>query len=93
MELRKQSSWSLAQPQLYYWRTASGQEVDIVLEDSAGHLVGVKVKASASLLREDFSPTKLAGALRAGSLYGAVTGRLFLPFPKVNAFDEQPDSQ
>jgi hypothetical protein len=33
------------------------------------------------------------GALRAGSLYGAVTGPSFLPFPKVNAFDEQPDSQ
>jgi predicted AAA+ superfamily ATPase len=37
------------QPQFYYWRTASGQEVDIVLEDSAGHLVGVEVKASATL--------------------------------------------
>src|SRR5246127_201315 len=31
MELRKQSAWSETQPQFYYWRTASGQEVDIVL--------------------------------------------------------------
>ena len=49
MELRKQASWSETQPQLFYWRTASGQEVDIVLENSAGHLVGVEVKASATL--------------------------------------------
>ena len=34
MELKKQSAWSDTQPQLFYWRTASGQEVDIVLEDS-----------------------------------------------------------
>ena len=53
MELRKQSTWSDTQPQFYYWRTAGGQEVDIVLEDSAGHLVGVEVKASASLKTSD----------------------------------------
>jgi uncharacterized protein len=49
MELRKQASWSETQPQFFYWRTASGQEVDIVLENSAGDLVGVEVKASATL--------------------------------------------
>src|SRR5208337_5691461 len=36
MELRKQSAWSETQPEFYFWRTAAGQEVDIVLEDSAG---------------------------------------------------------
>ena len=41
MELRKQSAWSEIQPEFFYWRTAAGQEVDIVLEDSAGRLVGV----------------------------------------------------
>jgi hypothetical protein len=49
MELRKQSAWSRIQPELFYWRTASGQEVDIVLEDSAGRLVGVEIKAGATL--------------------------------------------
>jgi uncharacterized protein len=53
MELRKQSVWSETQPQLYYWRTAAGQEVDIVLEDSSGHLVGIGVKASATLHGSD----------------------------------------
>jgi len=54
MELRKQASWSETQPQFLYWRTASGQEVDIVLENSAGHLVGIEVKASATLNSGDF---------------------------------------
>jgi predicted AAA+ superfamily ATPase len=49
MELRKQASWSETQPQFFCWRTASGQEVDIVLENSAGYLVGIEVKASATL--------------------------------------------
>ncbi len=53
MELKKQSAWSQTHPQLYYWRTASGQEVDIVLEDSAGRLVGVEVKAGATLGASD----------------------------------------
>jgi predicted AAA+ superfamily ATPase len=53
MELRKQASWSETQPQFFYWRTASGQEVDIVLENSAGHLIGVEVKASATLNNGD----------------------------------------
>ncbi|MGA9898265.1 MAG: DUF4143 domain-containing protein, partial [Terriglobales bacterium] len=49
MELRKQASWSETQPQFFYWRTVSGQEVDIVLENSAGQLAGIEVKASATL--------------------------------------------
>jgi predicted AAA+ superfamily ATPase len=53
MELRKQASWSETQPQFFYWRTASGQEVDIVLENSAGYLVGIEVKASATLQSGD----------------------------------------
>jgi uncharacterized protein len=49
MELRKQSSWSGTQPDLFYWRTVSGEEVDVVLEDRAGRLAGVEVKAAATL--------------------------------------------
>ncbi len=49
MELRKQSAWSETQPEFFFWRTTAGKEVDIVLEDSAGRLVGVEVKAGATL--------------------------------------------
>lgn len=41
-------------PQLFHFRTQTGQEVDIVLEDAAGHLVGVEVKASATITSSDF---------------------------------------
>jgi len=53
MELRKQSTWSATQPELYYWRTAAGREVDIVLEDRAGRIVGIEIKASATLSGSD----------------------------------------
>jgi len=53
MELRKQSTWSATQPEVFYWRTASGQEVDVVLEDRAGRVVGVEVKSAATLSASD----------------------------------------
>jgi predicted AAA+ superfamily ATPase len=83
MELRKQSTWSETQPQFFYWRTASGQEVDIVLEDSAGRLVGVEVKANATLGRGDVRGLKaLADTVGKRWLRGAVlyTGTDVIPF-------------
>ncbi len=53
LELRKQSSWSEIQPEFFFWRTAAGQEVDIVLEDRSGRLVGIEIKASSTLGRAD----------------------------------------
>jgi predicted AAA+ superfamily ATPase len=83
MELRKQSVWSETQPQLYHWRTASGQEVDIVLEDSSGHLVGVEVKASATLHGGDIGGLQhLAKASGKRWIRGVVlyTGTEVIPF-------------
>jgi predicted AAA+ superfamily ATPase len=83
MELRKQSSWSETQPQLYYCRTASGLEVDVVLEDSAGHLVGIEVKASSTLHGEDLRGLHtLADAARKRWVRGVVlyTGTEIIPF-------------
>ena len=53
MELVKQSTWSETKPKIFYWRTASGREVDIVLEDSAGRIVGLEMKAGATLNPND----------------------------------------
>jgi uncharacterized protein len=85
MELRKQSSWSKTQPQFYYWRTASGQEVDIVLEDSTGHLVGIEVKASATLHGTDLRGLHaLADSTRNLWIRGIVlyTGTDIIPFAR-----------
>lgn len=49
LELMKQASWSDAKPRLFHFRTPPGREVDIVLEDRGGRIVGVDVKASATI--------------------------------------------
>lgn len=53
-ELRKQAGWSERRVNLYHYRTTTGREVDILLEDSAGDLVGLEVKAASSVERKDF---------------------------------------
>jgi predicted AAA+ superfamily ATPase len=83
MELRKQSTWSTAQPDLFYWRTASGQEVDVVLEDRAGRVVGVEVKAAATLSANDVRGLQaLATAAGKHWVRGVVfyTGTEVIPF-------------
>jgi predicted AAA+ superfamily ATPase len=54
MELRKQISWSRIRPRMFHFRTQSGQEVDVVLEDLSGRLVGIEVKTAAAVGAEDF---------------------------------------
>ncbi len=83
MELRKHCAWSETQPQIYYWRTVSGQEVDLVLEDTAGRLVGVEVKASATLGGNDARGLQaMANAVGKRWLRGVVlyTGTEVVPF-------------
>jgi len=48
-ELDKQLGWSAQHCRLHHFRTHSGIEVDLVLENSAGDIVGIEVKAGASL--------------------------------------------
>ena len=83
MELRKQSTWSATQPELFYWRTASGQEVDVVLEDRTGRVVGVEVKAAATPSGNDVRGLQ-ALATAAGKHWGRgvvlYTGTEVIPF-------------
>lgn len=69
MELIKQSAWSLTQPQIFHYRTQQQQEVDLVLEDNRGRLVGIEVKKSASPSSQDFKGLRHLAA---------ATGRKFL---------------
>jgi predicted AAA+ superfamily ATPase len=64
-ELMKQITWSKHKPSLFHYRQATGQEVDLVLEDLAGNLVGIEVKASGTITGNEFkglrSLAELAG--------------------------------
>lgn len=53
-ELEKQLSWNQTRATLHHFRTLAGQEVDLILEDATGKLVGIEVKASATVTQNDF---------------------------------------
>jgi uncharacterized protein len=53
-ELTKQIAWSTTRPGLFHYRTHTQQEVDFVLEDARGRLVGIEVKKTASPTSSDF---------------------------------------
>ena len=86
MELKKQITWSGVQPQMFHFRTQTGQEVDIVLEDRSGNLVGIEVKASATVHAHDFKGLRTL-AETAGKRFrrGIVlyTGPESVPFSEV----------
>ena len=83
MELMKLAANSQARPSLFHFRTSSGQEVDVVMETRRRDLVGVEIKAAATVADADFrglhSFAAIAGKrLRAGIVLYA--GRETLPF-------------
>jgi predicted AAA+ superfamily ATPase len=58
MELRKQASWSAIQPRLHHYRSHARHEVDVVLEEPGGKVVGVEVKAAMSIGERDLRGLK-----------------------------------
>ena len=83
MEVRKQASWSTTQPQLFHFRTQGGSEVDIVLEDRSGRIVGVEVKASATLGSDDLQGLKALAELAGKPFQRGLlpyTGQHVIPF-------------
>jgi predicted AAA+ superfamily ATPase len=54
-EVRKHLGWSRQSATPYHFRTAAGQEVDLVLEAPGQRVAGIEVKASASVGQGDFS--------------------------------------
>ena len=59
MELVKQASWSERAPRVHHFRTSSGREVDFVLEDRAGSVAGIEVKAGGTVGPTDFAGLRL----------------------------------
>jgi uncharacterized protein len=58
-ELRAQAEWSPTRPSLYHFRDRDGAEVDLVLESGDGRVVGVEVKAGATIRSEDLRGLRL----------------------------------
>ncbi|HEV7535118.1 MAG TPA: ATP-binding protein [Acidimicrobiia bacterium] len=53
-ELRRQLAWSEVDPTLHHFRDRDGAEVDVILEAADGRVLGIEVKASATVDTHDF---------------------------------------
>lgn len=83
MELVKQASWSQAGVDILHYRTEKGREIDFLLEDRAGRIAAVEVKAAATLGSRDFGAMRaLAERLGEQLVAGVVlyAGEEYLPF-------------
>ncbi len=89
MELARQLTWSRRRVELSHYRTKDKIEVDAVLEDRQGRVVGIEVKAASTVRAEDFRGLRhLADRLGDDFLAGIVlyTGIQTLPFgPRLRA--------
>lgn len=89
MEVGRQLSWSQNRAEMFHYRTRDGIEVDLVLEDRLGRVIGIEVKASATPKSEDFRGLRhLAERVGDDFVAGFVlhTGARTLPFgPKFRA--------
>jgi hypothetical protein len=83
MELARQLTWSAERAHLYHYRTKDKVEVDAVIETADGRVVGIEVKAGATVRAEDLAGLRhLAERLGHRLVVGYVlyTGPRTLPF-------------
>jgi hypothetical protein len=83
MELARQLTWSSERARLHHYRTKDKVEVDAILETPDGRVVGIEVKAGATVRSEDLAGLRhlthrLGPRLVAG--YVLYTGQQTLPF-------------
>ena len=85
MEIIKQVSWSRTVPGVFHFRTSGGQEVDLLLENRRGEIVGIKVKSAGTVTESHFRALKiLAEATGKKFRRGIIlyTGHESVPFGK-----------
>lgn len=82
-ELARQLTWSQQRARLYHYRTKDKVEVDVVLETPDGRIVGIEVKAGATVRSGDLAGLRNLGT-QAGDRFVAgyvlYTGQQTLPF-------------
>jgi hypothetical protein len=82
-ELLKQLAWNDTRVELFHFRTHAGREVDLVLERDDGRIVGLEVKAAASVGAPDVKGLETLREMAGRRFHrGAVlyAGRETLPF-------------
>lgn len=58
VELLKQSTWCKTRMGLFHYRSQTGQEIDIILENSSGKIAAIEIKSAASVTAKDFIPMR-----------------------------------
>lgn len=58
-ELARQLTWSDVDARLYHYRDRDGYEVDGVLEDNGGRVIGIEVKSAETVRPDDFRGLRL----------------------------------
>jgi predicted AAA+ superfamily ATPase len=58
-EIAKQLTWCDTSARLYHYRDRDGYEVDAILEDPLGRVVGIEVKAGETVRADDFGGLRL----------------------------------
>ena len=72
-EIMKQTAWLDGTYTLHHYRDKDQDEVDVVVENDRGELVGLEIKAAATVTTGDFNGLrKLANASRDRFMLGAV---------------------
>src|ERR1035441_765927 len=72
-ELLKQSGWSRRDVHVFHLRTAGGQQVGFVLEEAAGKIVGIDVKASATITTRDFNGLRALAEMAGTTFHPGIT--------------------
>lgn len=84
-ELQKQATWSKQLINLYHFRASSGEEVDAVMENRSGQVVGIEIKTSKKVTSQDFKGLSfLQNKAKQRFVQGIVlyTGSEYVPFGK-----------
>lgn len=83
LELKKLSTWAPYPIELYHYRTQTGIEVDIVLENRAGRIVGIEIKSSESISSADWKGLEFLGEEMGDKM---IRGIILYPGKEVVAF-------
>ena len=83
LEMLKQSGWCENEIELFHFRDKRKNEVDLVIEQSNGHITGIEVKASSTITERDFKGLRVLSEFTGKKFTQGIlfyTGQNVLPF-------------